>query len=61
MEKYRNFLKAHWWYERDKVETDKIKKIPPPPLQKLYSANNNLIDLVAPENLRIKKEQYSKQ
>ena len=55
MENYRNFLKAFWWYERDKVETDKLKKIPSPPLQKPYSPDDTLIDLVAMENLKIKK------
>ena len=54
MEKYRSFLKAHWWYERDKVQTDKLKKIPPPPLQKPYSPDTHLIDLIAPQNLNIR-------
>jgi SagB-type dehydrogenase family enzyme len=54
MEKYRSFLKAHWWYERDKVKTDKLKKIPPPSLQKPYSPDDRLIDLILAENLTMK-------
>jgi len=53
MEKYRKFLKAYWWLEREKAKTDKQKKLPPPPLQKSYLASETLIDLAAPENLNI--------
>jgi SagB-type dehydrogenase family enzyme len=53
MEKYRKFLKAYWWLEREKAKTDKQKKLPPPPLQKPYPASETLIDLAAPENLNI--------
>ena len=53
MEKYRKFLKAYWWLEREKVKTDRQKKVPPPPLQKPYSPADALIDLAAPERLNI--------
>ena len=54
IEKHRSFLKAHWWYERDKVQTDKLKKIPSPPLQKPYSPDVHLIGLIPPENFNVK-------
>jgi SagB-type dehydrogenase family enzyme len=53
VETYRHFLKAHWWDERDKVETDVQKRIPPPPLQKPYPEGSNLIDLVPPDKLGV--------
>ncbi|HUU05540.1 MAG TPA: SagB/ThcOx family dehydrogenase [Patescibacteria group bacterium] len=56
LEKYRKFLKAYWWLEREKVKTDKQKKVPPPPLQKPYPATDTLIDLLAPENMNIGKK-----
>ena len=54
IEKHHSFLKAHWWYERDKVQTDKLKKIPSPPLQKPYSPDVQLIGLIPPENFNVK-------
>ncbi len=53
METYRKFLKGHWWDERDKLETDQTKEIPPPPPQKPYPDDAALIDLVSPEHLQV--------
>lgn len=51
LENCRRFLKAYWWDERDKLEPDQKKRIPPPAVQKPYSKNAMLVDLVAPEKL----------
>ena len=48
-ETYRRFLKAYWWDERDKLEPDQQKRIPPPAVQKPYPENAPLVDLVTPE------------
>jgi len=51
----RSFLKAHLWGEwklRD-LETDQRKHVPPPPLEKPYSSEATLIDLVPPENFTV--------
>lgn len=53
LENYRNFLKAYWWDEREWVETDKVKKLPPPPLQKPYASTDKLIDLIDPVEFKI--------
>jgi len=50
-EEYLSFLKAFWWDERDKTETDKQKNKPAPPLEKPVSPGDALIDLAAPESL----------
>jgi len=47
----RKFLKAGLWDEWLKQDTDQRKKVPPPPLQKTYSDDAKLIDLVAPQDL----------
>jgi SagB-type dehydrogenase family enzyme len=52
-ENYRRFLKAYWWDERDKLEPDQKKRIPPPAVQKPYPENTLLIDLVAPDTLHV--------
>jgi len=51
LEMYRNFLKAHWWKERDKIPTDLKKKLPPPLSQKPVPDNAEMIDLVHPEEM----------
>ncbi|UCD38015.1 MAG: SagB/ThcOx family dehydrogenase [Fidelibacterota bacterium] len=53
METYRRFLKAYWWDERDKVDTDQKQHIPPPPPQKPCAPGTVRIDLAAPEELTV--------
>jgi SagB-type dehydrogenase family enzyme len=53
IEKHHRFLKAYWWDERDKLEPDQMKRIPPPAVQKPYPKNARLVDLVAPEKLGV--------
>ncbi len=53
--KGRNFLKSLAWSSKVKFESDQLKKIPPPPLQKPYSKNAVLIDLIPPEQFTIGK------
>lgn len=53
MEIYRKFLKAYWWDERERVQTDMKKQLPPPESQKPYPNNVKLIDLVQPECLTV--------
>lgn len=49
----RKLLEAGPWDEWLKQDTDQRKKVPPPPLQKLYPADAKLIDLVAPKDLTV--------
>jgi SagB-type dehydrogenase family enzyme len=49
LENYRDFLKAHWWDERDRLETDRVKRLPQPPLQKPYASTDKMIDLIDPD------------
>jgi SagB-type dehydrogenase family enzyme len=56
MEKYRRFLKAFWWSERDKVKTDLQKGIPAPPLEKPISPGLALVDLIAPEGFHVREK-----
>jgi len=53
MEAYRRFLKAYWWDERDKSETDLKRGIPAPPVQKLGPEDRPRIALVPPRELEI--------
>jgi SagB-type dehydrogenase family enzyme len=53
MEAGRKFLEAGPWAEWVNQETDQRKKLPPPPLQKPYPENSNLIDLVPPNELTV--------
>jgi SagB-type dehydrogenase family enzyme len=53
MEPYRKFLKAGRWEEWEEFETDQKKKISQPPLQKPYSQQAKLIDLIAPKDLTV--------
>ncbi|MFC1484762.1 SagB/ThcOx family dehydrogenase, partial [Candidatus Neomarinimicrobiota bacterium] len=43
----------YWWDERDKLEPDQKRRIPPPAVQKPYPKNATLVELVAPENLGV--------
>ncbi len=51
----RNFLKNTFWMRGGRIESDQLKKIPPPPLQKPYPENVTLIDLIKPEDFNIGK------
>ena len=53
MEPYRRFLKAYWWDERDKHQTDLNKGIPAPPLQKPCPADAPRIALIPAGKLKI--------
>jgi SagB-type dehydrogenase family enzyme len=53
LDTYREFLKAHWWNERDKIPTDLKKKLPPPPSQKPIPENAGMIELVPPDEMTI--------
>ncbi len=53
MKTYREFLKAHLWKIWRSLETDQRKKIPPPPVQKPYPEEAELIGLVAPEDFTV--------
>jgi SagB-type dehydrogenase family enzyme len=54
-ETYRKFLKAYWWDERDKHDTDMKNQVPPPLPQKPWPEKTMLIYLVPPENLTVGK------
>ncbi len=49
------FLKAHIWSHWEHLETDQKKLVPSPLLQKPYPNHENLINLVAPEDLSVGK------
>lgn len=53
LDTYRNFLKAHWWKERDKTPTDLKKKLPPPLPQKPVPENAVMIELVHPDKFTV--------
>ena len=53
MESFRRFLKAYWWDEREKYETDQKKGIPAPPDQKACPEDVPRIALKPPEQLKI--------
>lgn len=55
IKKNREILKSNQWEEFGKLDTDQKKQIPAPPLQKPYSEDATLIDLIAPEDLTIGK------
>lgn len=59
MEEYRRFLKTYTYeslfYSEKKAKTDQLAGVPHPPLQKDYPKDAVLIDLVAPDNLKIGK------
>lgn len=59
MDEGRQFLKTHIYenlfYSGKKFQTDQLAGIPHPPLQKDYPERAVLVDLVAPENLKIGK------
>ncbi len=52
-ESYRWFLKAYWWDEREKCETDQKRGLPAPPVQKTCPRDVPRIALVPPEELKI--------
>jgi len=49
----RKIIKADLWEEWDNLEKDQEKKIPPPPAQKPYPEEAELIDLVPPADLTV--------
>lgn len=49
----RKLLEAGPWEEWQKQDTDQRRKVPPPPLQKPYPENAELIDLVAAKDLTV--------
>jgi len=49
----RKLLKAGPWDEWQKQDTDQRRKVPAPPLQKPYSADAKLIDLMAAKELTV--------
>lgn len=51
----RNFLKNIFWMKGGRIESDQMKKIPPPPLQKPYPDDIPLIALINPEDFKIGK------
>lgn len=51
----RNFLKTRSFQKGVKFESDQIKKILPPPLEKPYPKEKFLIDLIAPQDFTIGK------
>jgi len=53
MEPYRKFLKADLWQEWGDVTTDQREGLPPPPLQKPYPGDAELIDLVPHHHLAL--------
>ncbi|MCX6834859.1 MAG: SagB/ThcOx family dehydrogenase [candidate division Zixibacteria bacterium] len=55
MRTYRRFLSADTWEEftSENHPTDQRRKISAPPIQKPYPADAQLIDLIAPEQIRI--------
>jgi SagB-type dehydrogenase family enzyme len=55
IKKNREILKSNLWEEFGKLDTDQKKQIPAPPLQKSYSEDATLIDLIAPEDLTVGK------
>jgi len=52
-ESYRRFLKAYWWDERDRYETDLKKGIPAPPIQKPCPEGAPRIALAPPGKLEM--------
>jgi len=55
LDTYRQFLKADLWPEWRDSETDQRRGVPPPALQKAYSQDAVLIDLVPSEDLTVGK------
>lgn len=53
MESYRRFLKAHWWDEREKYETDLNKGIPAPPIEIPCPRDVPRVALTPPEGLKM--------
>jgi SagB-type dehydrogenase family enzyme len=53
IESNRKVIKADLWEEWDNLEKDQEKKIPPPPAQKPYPEEAQLIDLVPPADLTV--------
>lgn len=53
VEMYRKFLKSDQWDKFGEIQTDQQKRLPAPPLQKPYSKNTPLVDLVAPADLSV--------
>jgi SagB-type dehydrogenase family enzyme len=51
-ENYHEFIKVDW-AEWKAIESDRKKKLPPAPIQKPYPADSKLIDLVAPDDLKL--------
>jgi len=53
MEEDRRFLKGDLWERWRDLETDQKRGVPPPPPQKPCPSDAKLIDLVAPEDLKL--------
>lgn len=53
MEANRNFLKNDLWIDFDQLETDQIKQKPRPAVQKPYTDDAELIELVPIEDIRV--------
>jgi SagB-type dehydrogenase family enzyme len=53
LESYRKLLKSDRWEEWWQHETDQRKGIPPPPPQKPYPEDADLVDLIRPEQLTV--------
>lgn len=49
----RKFLEAGPWDQWLRQDTDQRMKVPPPPLQKSYPENAELIDLIPPDDLTV--------
>jgi len=50
---YRKYLKNQELPGMVKAETDQMKGLPPPPIQKPYSKDSELVDLVSPEQFSL--------
>lgn len=50
---YRKYLKNDAWKDMDGSPTDQQRHLSPPPLQKPYPENSQLIDLVQPESISL--------
>lgn len=55
MHEYRRFISADGWeeYTRDGFPTDQQNKVPPPPIEKPFPENADLVDLIAVKDLTV--------
>jgi SagB-type dehydrogenase family enzyme len=53
MEECRSFLRGDLWERWEDLETHQRQGVPPPPPQEPYPQNARLIDLIAPEDLKV--------